>query len=176
MMLPLPLRQHHAQLMLHAQQRAEHVGVEGGGIAFGGLLRHRAGLAFGAGVVDGHVQATKARNGPIDQVAHLVLVAHVGRHELGFSAERAQFGLTSFLAGFLVATGNDECGAPSRANATAVARPIPVSAPVIKTTGVSISPPPSDLVGPDGRLIENRSTCLPIVKIMLWWHRLANTL
>ena len=33
--------------MLHAQQRAENVGIEGGRVALGGLLRHRTGLAFG---------------------------------------------------------------------------------------------------------------------------------
>jgi hypothetical protein len=34
------------------------------------------GWAFGAGVVDGHVQATEARDGPIDQIAHGVFMAH----------------------------------------------------------------------------------------------------
>src|SRR5256885_5251485 len=53
-------------------------------------LRHRARLSFGAGVVDRYVQATEARNGPIDQVPHLVLATHIRTEELSFSAERAQ--------------------------------------------------------------------------------------
>jgi hypothetical protein len=95
-----------AQLMLHAEQRPEDVGIEGGGIGIGGLLRHRTGLAFGPGVVDRYVQATEARDGPIDQVPHLILVAHIGTEELSLSAERAQLS-HQFLAGFLVATGNN---------------------------------------------------------------------
>src|SRR6266446_6829869 len=43
----LPPRQHHAQLMLQAQQRAQHVGVKGARVALSGLLRYRTGLAFG---------------------------------------------------------------------------------------------------------------------------------
>src|SRR5580765_4807537 len=92
--------------MLHAEQRPEHVGVEGGRIGIGVLLRHRTRLAFGAGVVDRDVQATEALNGPIDQVPHLVLVAHIRTEELSFSAERAQLSY-QFLAGFLVPTGNN---------------------------------------------------------------------
>ena len=52
------------------------------------------------------VQATEARNGPIDQAPHLVLVAHIRTEELSFSAERAQLS-HQFLAGVLVATGNN---------------------------------------------------------------------
>src|SRR5256885_6704035 len=69
-------------------------------------LRHRARLSFGAGVVDRYVQATEARDGPIDQVPHLVLATHIRTEELSFSAERAQLS-HEFLAGFLVATGNN---------------------------------------------------------------------
>src|SRR5207244_6555728 len=107
-----PLSLHHAQLMLHAEQRPEHIGVEGGGIGVGGLLRHRTGLAFGAGVVDGRVQPTKARDGPIDQAPHLVLVAHIRAQEFDVGAERAQLS-REFLAGGLVATGdNDSVAVP----------------------------------------------------------------
>src|SRR4029434_4576685 len=105
----------------------------------GGLLRHGTGLAFGTGVVDRDVQATEALNGPIDQVPHLVLVAHIRTEELSFSAERAQLGC-QFLAGFLVPTGNNGAGTFPRESPRRRARPIPVSAPVIKTTGVPISP------------------------------------
>jgi len=92
--------------VLHAEQRPEHVGIEGGGIGIGSLLRHRTGLAFGAGVVDRDVQPTEPRNGPINQVPHLVLVAHIRTEELSFRPERAQLNY-QFLAGFLVPTGNN---------------------------------------------------------------------
>src|SRR6266699_1032153 len=36
----LPPRQHHAQLMLQAQQRAQHIGVESGRVALSGLLSY----------------------------------------------------------------------------------------------------------------------------------------
>src|SRR5206468_2223049 len=132
-----PLSLHHAQLMLHAEQRPEHIGVEGGGIGVGGLLRHRTGLAFGAGVVDGRVEPTKARDGPIDQAPHLVLLTHIRAEEFDVSAERAQLSRDSWPAvSWRPAT---TIRLPSRAKASAAARPIPVSAPVIKTTGVPIS-------------------------------------
>ena len=93
--------------MLHAEQRAEHIGIERRGVAVGGLLRHRAGLAFGAGAVDGRIQTTEARDGLIDQVAHIVLAAHVGADELRFAAELAQLS-SQRLAGVLMAAGNDD--------------------------------------------------------------------
>jgi hypothetical protein len=52
--------------MLQAEQHAEYVGLESGGLAVGGLFRNGPRLAFGTGVVDCHVQATKARDGLID--------------------------------------------------------------------------------------------------------------
>jgi hypothetical protein len=69
-MLPLHWRLHRAHLMLHAEQHAEHVGVESGRVAFGGLFRHRKGLAFGAGVVDRHVKLAEAGHRLVDQAAH----------------------------------------------------------------------------------------------------------
>jgi hypothetical protein len=135
--------------MLHAEQRAEHVGVEGGGIRVGGLLRHRARLAFGAGVVDRCVQAAEARDGPIDQFPHVVLVANVGAEEFDFSAECTQLS-RELLAGLLVATGDNDAVAFPRERKSRRA-PIPVSAPVIKTTGVSITLLLSIELAPGGR-------------------------
>ena len=63
---PASLRQHHPQLMLHAQQHAEHIGVEGRGIAFSGLLRNGTRLAFGTGAVHRHVQSAKLLHGLVD--------------------------------------------------------------------------------------------------------------
>jgi hypothetical protein len=81
------LRLHHAHLMLHAEQHAEHVGVEGGRVAFGGLLRHGAWLAFGAGVVDRHVKPAEAGHGLVHQVADLVFMANVSADEFSLNAE-----------------------------------------------------------------------------------------
>src|SRR5882672_1199860 len=78
--------------MLQAQQRAQHVSVEGGRIALSGLLGYGSGLAFGTSSVDGHVQAAKPLNGPVNQTAHIVFVAHVGTDVLSFHPKRAQFG------------------------------------------------------------------------------------
>ena len=66
--------------------------------------------------------------------AHLVVVAHVGAHEFGFGAERAQF-VGERLAGVVAAAGDDEAGAVA-AKASAVARPMPVRAPVIENDGL----------------------------------------
>jgi len=93
--------------MLHAQQRAEHIGVEGGGVGIGGLLRYGAWLAFGAGAVDGGVQATEARDGPIDQVPYVVLLAHIRAQEFDFRAERAKLS-REFVAGSLVTTSDND--------------------------------------------------------------------
>ncbi len=83
---------HHAQLVLHAEHRAEHVGVERRRVALGGLLRRGSGLALRAGRVDGDVEAPESGDRLIDEGAHLVLVANVGADELGFGAGGAQVG------------------------------------------------------------------------------------
>jgi hypothetical protein len=51
---------HHAQFMLEAEQDAEHVGVEGAGLALNGLIDGRAGLSLGAGNIDGCVERMPA--------------------------------------------------------------------------------------------------------------------
>jgi hypothetical protein len=76
--------------MLHAKQRAENVGVESRRVALGGLLRHRSGLALGAGVVDGDIETTKACDGLIDHVSCVVRVAYVGIHVFGLRVESAE--------------------------------------------------------------------------------------
>jgi hypothetical protein len=107
------LSQHHPQLVLHTEERAEHISVECRGVALSGLLRHPAGLAFGAGAVDGSIQTAEARDGLIDQVAHIEFAAHVGTDEFNLAAEPAQ--LTSQgLAGILMPAGNDDAVASPR--------------------------------------------------------------
>jgi len=58
------LSQHYAQLILYTQQRAEDVSVEGGGVAFSGLIRYRAGNTLRARVVNCHIQ--EAFYSPVD--------------------------------------------------------------------------------------------------------------
>jgi hypothetical protein len=67
-------------------------------------------MAFSAGGVDGGVQAPEARDRPVDQLAHIVFVTHVGANELGLCAEAAQLG-GQRLPGFLPAAGNDNAAA-----------------------------------------------------------------
>jgi hypothetical protein len=57
---------HHAQLVLHAEQRAKHIGVEGGCVAFGSLLSHRSRPTFGACDIDGGIDSAKARDSLVD--------------------------------------------------------------------------------------------------------------
>src|SRR5258708_4166906 len=99
--------------MLHAQQGAEDVGVEGGRVALGGLLRNRTGLAFGTGVIDRYIQAAKARDGLIDQGTHIVFVAHVGTPILRLDADLAEFS-DQLLASFVASTGDDDARAVTR--------------------------------------------------------------
>src|ERR1700692_4748608 len=87
-MLPLPCACI-THFMLHAQQHTEHVGIEGGCVALGCLLRHRTGLAFGAGIVDRHIEPTEPSYGLVDQVADVVLVPNVRADELSFKADTA---------------------------------------------------------------------------------------
>jgi hypothetical protein len=51
--------------MLHAEQRAEHIGVKRRRVALGGLLDHWAGLTFGSGSIYSHIQTTKTRSSVI---------------------------------------------------------------------------------------------------------------
>src|SRR2546422_3486663 len=95
--------------MLHAQECAENVGIEGGRVTLGGLLRHRTGLAFGSGRVYSRIQATEARHGLIDQVSYVVLVAYIGMHVFRLRVESAELS-HQILAGFVASTrDNDAC-------------------------------------------------------------------
>src|SRR6266852_5206244 len=91
--------------MFHAEQRAKNVGVKGGRVGFGGLFRHRTGGAFGTGVIDGHIQATKTRDGLVNQSSYFGFVTHVGAYEFGLSAEFAEF--SDELRAFLFASARD---------------------------------------------------------------------
>src|SRR6266851_6826562 len=93
--------------MLHTQQRAEHVGVEGRCVALGTLRRYGARFAFSAGSIDGHIQATKPCDRLVNQAAHLVLVAHIGAKKLGFGSQLAEFSNQLLALGVVPARSND---------------------------------------------------------------------
>src|SRR5207253_10314376 len=71
---PASLGKHHTQFVLHAEQRTQDVCVEGRGVGFCSLFRHRAGRAFGSSAIDSSVQMTKTRNSLIDQAAQVIVV------------------------------------------------------------------------------------------------------
>src|SRR4029077_5521789 len=93
--------------MLHAQEGAENVGIEGGGIALGGLLRYRTRLAFGSGGVNSHSQATEARHRLIDQVSYVVLVSYIGFHVFRLRVESAELS-HQILAGFVASARDND--------------------------------------------------------------------
>jgi hypothetical protein len=109
MMLPPPaaLPEHRPQLVLHAQEHAEDIGVESGGIRLGGLLGHRAELTLGSRVVHGSVQAAEPLDGPFDQALNVGFLPDVGEPELGLRAEGAEF-FHELLAFLLAAAGGDD--------------------------------------------------------------------
>ena len=79
---------------------------EGGRISLGGLLGQQPGLTFGTGVVDRHIQTTKARDGLVDEIAHVVLAPDIGTHEFRLDAESAQLG-HQLPPGVFASTGNN---------------------------------------------------------------------
>src|SRR6202521_3818679 len=97
---------HDAHFVLHAQDHAENIGVEGRGIAFRGLVGDRADLAFGAGIIHRDIETDKPCDGLVHQCADVILLADVGVDELGLRAESAQL-LGERLAGLITPTGND---------------------------------------------------------------------
>src|SRR5438128_1395726 len=98
--------------MLHAQQRAEHVGVECGRVTLSGLIRDRTRDTFRASSVDRYVQATEPLHGLIDQAAHVFLVANVGAHEFCLCAQLADFS-NELFAFLLTAAGDNDARALS---------------------------------------------------------------
>src|SRR5882724_344878 len=98
---------HDAHFVLHAQDHAENIRVERRGIALGGLVRDRANLAFGAGIVHRDIETAKPCDGLVDQRADVILLADVGVDELGLRTERAQL-RDEGLAGLITPTGYDD--------------------------------------------------------------------
>src|SRR5260370_37211527 len=87
---PAPLWQHDPQFVLHAEQHAEHIGVEGVGVALYGLSDDQAPLALGAGIVDGGVDPAEPGYGLIDPLPHLILPPTSAPAEPPFAPHPAQ--------------------------------------------------------------------------------------
>jgi hypothetical protein len=104
-----PLGLHGTHFVLHAQDHAENVGLEGRGKAFRSLVRDRADLAFGGGIIHRHIKTAKPRDGLVDHGAHVVLLADVGVDEFGLRSKRAQL-LNERLSGLIPPTGNHHLG------------------------------------------------------------------
>jgi hypothetical protein len=102
--------------------------------------------------LDRCVQAAEARDGPIDQVPHVVLVANVCAEEFDFSAECAQLS-REVLAGLLVATGDNDAVAFPRESKSRGAPDSSQRAGNQDNRGTHIAAP-SDLVGPEGHRRE----------------------
>jgi hypothetical protein len=73
---------HDAHFVLHAQGHAENIRVERRGVAFPGLVRDWANLAFGPGIVHRDIETAKPCDGLVDQGADVILLADVGVDEL----------------------------------------------------------------------------------------------
>src|SRR5262249_54468023 len=97
---------HGAHFVLHAQDHAENIRVEGRGIAFRGLVRDRASPAFGARIVHCDIETTKPCDGLVDERADVVFLADIGVDELGLRPERSQL-FNERLAGLFAPAGDD---------------------------------------------------------------------
>jgi hypothetical protein len=89
-------------------------------------------VTLGAGIVHCDIEPPKPRDGFVDQSADVILLANVGVDELSLGTERAEL-FDERLADFVAPAGTTTF-APFLPKATAAARPMPVSPPVIKTT------------------------------------------
>ena len=104
------LRLHYPQFVLQAQKGAKHIGVEYRSVALRRLRGERSGLAFGARVVDGDIQTTKASDRLVDQAANVVFMTHVGSDEHGLGSHAVQLGFEGPALG-LVTAGDEDRGA-----------------------------------------------------------------
>src|SRR5262249_32782516 len=74
------------------------------------LICDGSGLALGARIVHSDIQVAEPCDGPVNQVADVVVVTDVDADELRFRAQPLQFG-DERLAGVLVASCDDQAGA-----------------------------------------------------------------
>jgi hypothetical protein len=104
---------HDARFVLHAEDHAENIGVERRGIAFRGLVRNRAGSAFGAGIIHRDIEAPEALDRAVDETTDIVFIADICLDEFGFCAERTEF-TNQCLAGIRLSPGNNDAMARFR--------------------------------------------------------------
>src|SRR5271165_255789 len=130
------LPKHSPNLVLHAQKHTKHICVEDGVIVLGGYIGNRTGSALGASVIDGNIEATETSDG----LATRFLTSSSCRT----SVRRNSASVPSLRSSVASLWPSSSCRpetttrAPSCAKARAVARPMPVSAPVISTVGVFV--------------------------------------
>ena len=86
----MALRKDDPQLMFHAQQRAKHIRVKCCCIGLCRLVRKWSRFAFGASVIDCHVQAAEAREGVVNKFFDISFLAHIRPHKLRFSTESSK--------------------------------------------------------------------------------------
>jgi hypothetical protein len=88
-----------------SKDRTEHIGIEGRGIGLGRLLGSRSRLSFGTSVVRGNIEAAKALDRLVDEIAHVTFVADVGAQDFRFGAKSAQLS-DQCLPSVVAPTGN----------------------------------------------------------------------
>src|SRR5712671_1691488 len=128
---------HDAHFVLHAQDHAENIRVERRGIAVRGLVRDRTNPAFGAGIVHRDIETAKPCDGLVDQSARTSSSLRTSALMNSASEPKERSSLTSALPASSRRPATTTF-APFLAKATAQARPMPVKAPVINTTGLFI--------------------------------------
>src|SRR5882757_9364474 len=100
--------------MFETEQCAQHVGIERSGIALSGLIDDEAGLTFGAGDVDGYVEAAEAGHGLVDQAADFIIVTYVGLDKNAFRPDPLEFNLEGLTLGGTAAGNNQTSAVPPR--------------------------------------------------------------
>src|ERR1700677_1557718 len=93
--------------MLHAEQCAQHVRVERGRIAVGRLADDGTRLTLSTCDIDGGVDASELGDGPINEIANVLIATNVRSNEDGLRAEFPELGFQRFSLD-LATTGNDE--------------------------------------------------------------------
>src|SRR5258707_11214061 len=115
-------RKHGPQFMFHAQQCSEDIRVKCGGIRLCRLVCKWSRFAFGASVIDGHIQSAEARERVVDKFLDISFLAHIRSHKLRFSTETSK--RDHKVLSLFIVTPETTIFAPSLAKAIAVSRPI----------------------------------------------------
>ena len=126
------LGHHLAELALHAEEDPCEIDGEHPVPRFLVVLGEASALAADAGVVERAIQPAEPLDAPVDERLDLSGIGHVALYEERFGASLARQS-DGFTAARLVDIGEEQL-APSSANTSAVARPIPEAAPVTSAT------------------------------------------